>query len=93
MSDITVQILEGIRADIAALDAKVEALDVKIDGVEGRLDRKIDALDHRLSHRLDQTNDRLGSMVDLLGHFAKREDDIDSRLRALEDHVFGRSQP
>jgi ABC-type transporter Mla subunit MlaD len=91
MSDITVQILEDIRRDIAAMDAKFEA---KFDAVDAKFlatQQQIEGLGRNLGRRLDRTDERLNSIVALMGHFARRDDDIDARLRALEAEVFRRS--
>jgi len=65
MSDITVEILKSIRADIAALDRKVTGVDRKVDAVDRKvdaIDRKVDAVDRKV----DGVERRLGQRIDQL---------------------------
>ena len=104
MSDIELQLIEAVRRDLAAFDAKLtarlDAMDARfddkfttIDGWFGRTERQIDALGRSLGGRLDETNNRLDSILALLEHFAYRDGGFDSRLRALEAEVFRREPP
>ncbi|MFA5853784.1 MAG: hypothetical protein WC866_01725 [Patescibacteria group bacterium] len=46
-------VLEAVKDGFGLLDAKIDAVDRKIDGVETRLDTKIGAVDARLNQKID----------------------------------------
>jgi hypothetical protein len=85
LADITVTILESIRADIAGLKDHFES---RFDRLDDRIDRtneQLDVLDQRLSTRIDRTNEQLESIVNLMGLLARSHGSLEARVTALEE--------
>ncbi len=59
----------------------VEALDVKIDGVEQRLDVKIDGVEQRLDSKIDGVEQRLDAKIEATRVF------LEERIQRSEEHL------
>lgn len=80
MTDITVAILENIRADIASLREHFEG---RFDALDERIDRTNERID-RTNERIERTNDQLESLVNLMGLLARNHGSLEMRVETLE---------
>jgi hypothetical protein len=87
--DIVAPALHEIRGAIQGLRADIHRLDAKIDGVDARLNDKIGGIDARLNGKLDALGAQMGHMKgELIAEIRRldvRIDGVDRELRTAID--------
>ena len=75
--DITPQVLQQIRQDMAGLGERMS-------GFEDRVDRNITSLREEMRRGFAHTQEQLSSMIALMGVLAKNDDRLERRIEAIE---------
>lgn len=82
---LQVRLEKTLTREIRAVDARVDRLDGKIDGVEERLTSRIDALDVRLTGRIDSLEGRIDALDAKL---ERRYDVLDAKIDGVKQQVL-----